>query len=83
MTVHAILINSTFYDIYLIEGEIKMEDKTNKKYDILMIIWGLLLGPIESLFIFSSLIEKIDISFIKVPYVKLYSSWQLYLYALE
>lgn len=70
MTVHAILINSTFYDIYLIEGEIKMEDKTNKKYDILMIIWGLLLGPIESLFIFSSLIEKIDISFIKVPYVK-------------
>ena len=60
-----------------------MEDKTNKKYDILMIIWGLLLGPIESLFIFSSLIEKIDISFIKVPYVKLYSSWQLYLYALE
>ncbi len=47
-----------------------MEDKTNKKYDILMIIWGLLLGPIESLFIFSSLIEKIDISFIKVPYVK-------------
>lgn len=70
MTVHAILINSTFYDIYLIDGEIKMEDKTNKKYDILMIIWGLLLGPIESLFIFSSLIEKIDISFIKVPYVK-------------
>lgn len=47
-----------------------MEDKTNKKYDILMIIWGLLLGPIESLFIFSSLIEKIDISFIKVQYVK-------------
>lgn len=70
MTVHAILINSTFYDIYLIDGEIKMEDKTNKKYDILMIIWGLLLGPIESLFIFSSLIEKIDISFIKVLYVK-------------
>ena len=70
MTVHAILINSTFYDIYLIDGEIKMEDKTNKKYDILMIIWGLLLGPIESLFIFSSLIEKIDISFIKVPNVK-------------
>lgn len=70
MTVHAILINSTFYDIYLIDGEIKMEDKTNKKYDTLMIIWGLLLGPIESLFIFSSLIEKIDISFIKVPYVK-------------
>ena len=70
MTVHAILINSTFYDIYLIDGEIKMEDKTNKKYDILMIIWGLLLGPIESLFIFSSLIEQIDISFIKVPYVK-------------
>ena len=67
MTVHAILINSTFYDIYLIDGEIKMEDKTNKKYDILMIIWGLLLGPIESLFIFSSLI---DISFIKVQYVK-------------
>lgn len=57
MTVHAILINSTFYDIYLIEGKIKIEDKTNKKYDILMIIWGLLLGPIESLFIFSSLIR--------------------------
>ena len=34
MTVHAILINSTFYDIYLIDGEIKMEDKTNKKYRI-------------------------------------------------
>lgn len=47
-----------------------MEDKTDKKYDILMVIWGLLLGSIESLFIFSGLIEKINISFIKVPYVK-------------
>ncbi len=47
-----------------------MKNKTNKKYDILMIIWGLLLGLIEFLFIFSGLLEKINISFIKAPYAK-------------
>lgn len=47
-----------------------MENKTSKKYDILMIIWGLLLGLIEFLFIISGFLEKINISFIKVPYVK-------------
>ena len=47
-----------------------MENKTNKKYDILMIIWGLLLGLIEFLFIISGILENINISFIKAPYVK-------------
>ena len=44
--------------------------KTSKKYDILMIVWGLLLGVIELLFIFSGYLEKINISFIKAPYMK-------------
>lgn len=47
-----------------------MKNKTNKKYDILMIIWGLLLGLLECLFIFSGSLEKINISFIKAPYAK-------------
>lgn len=47
-----------------------MEDKIGKKYNILMIIWGLLLGPIECFFIFSGFMEKISITFIKVPYIK-------------
>lgn len=47
-----------------------MKNKTNKKYDILMIIWGLLLGLIEFLFIFSGFLENINISFIKAPYAK-------------
>ena len=47
-----------------------MKNKTSKKYDILMIVWGLLLGVIEILFIFSGFLEKINISFIKAPYAK-------------
>ncbi len=47
-----------------------MKNKTSNKYDILMIIWGLLLGLIEFLFIISGFLEKINISFIKVPYIK-------------
>ena len=47
------------------------EDKeTIKRYDILMIIWGLLLGVIEFLFIISGLLEDINISFIKAPFIK-------------
>ena len=47
-----------------------MKNKTSKKYDILMIIWGLSLGVIEFLFIFSGFLEKINISFIRAPYAK-------------
>lgn len=47
-----------------------MKDKTNKKYDILMIVWGLLLGVIELSLILSGFLEKISISFIKAPYMK-------------
>lgn len=47
-----------------------MRNKTNKKYDIVMIIWGLLLGLIEFLFIFSGFLGNINISFIKAPYAK-------------
>lgn len=47
-----------------------MENQTSKKYDMLMIIWGLSLGLIEFLFISSGFFKKINISFIKVPYVK-------------
>ncbi len=47
-----------------------MENKISKKYDVLMIICGLLLGPIEILFIYFGFLEKLNISFIKVPYVK-------------
>ena len=47
-----------------------MKDKTNKKYDILMIVWGLLLGVIELFLILSGFLEKINISFIKAPYMK-------------
>ena len=47
-----------------------MKNITSKKYDILMIAWGLLLGVIELLFIFSGFLERINISFIKTPYMK-------------
>lgn len=47
-----------------------MKNKTSRKYDILMIEWGLLLGVIEFLFIFSGYLGKINISFIKAPYAK-------------
>lgn len=47
-----------------------MKNKTSRKYDILMIVWGLLLGVIEFLFIFSGYLGKINISFIKAPYAK-------------
>ena len=35
-----------------------------------MIVWGLSLGIIELLIIFSDFLEKINISFIKAPYAK-------------
>lgn len=47
-----------------------MKNKTSKKYDILMTIWGLSLGLIEFLFIISGFLKKINIPFIKAPYVK-------------
>ena len=47
-----------------------MENKTSNKYDMLMIIWGLSLGLIEFLLISSGFFKEINISFIKVPYVK-------------
>jgi len=47
-----------------------MENKTSKKYDMLMIIWGLSLGLIEFLLISSGFFKNINISLIKVPYVK-------------
>ena len=47
-----------------------MRNEANKKYDIVMIIWGGLLGLIEFLFIFSRFLENINISFIKAPYAK-------------
>ena len=47
-----------------------MKNKTSKKYDILMIVWGFLLGVIELWFIFSGVLVKINISFIKAPYAK-------------
>lgn len=47
-----------------------MKNKTSRKYDILMIVWGLLLGVIEFLFVFSGYLGKINISFIKAPYAK-------------
>ncbi len=37
-----------------------------------MIVWGLSLGIIELLIIFSGFLEKINISFIKAPYAKIY-----------
>lgn len=51
-------------------SKVKIRLLTSKKYDILMIIWGLLLGLIEFLFIFFGLLENINISFIKAPYSK-------------
>lgn len=47
-----------------------MRNEANKKYDIVMIIWGVLLGLIEFLFMFSGFLENINISFIKAPYAK-------------
>ena len=47
-----------------------MRNETNKKYDIVMIILGLLLGLVEFLFIFYGFFENINISFIKAPYAK-------------
>lgn len=43
-----------------------MENKNNKKFNIGMILWGLMLGPIEIIVIILTI--KIDIPFIKAPY---------------
>lgn len=42
----------------------------NKKYNIIMIMWGLSLGLIELVLILSGFLESINISFIKAPYKK-------------
>ena len=47
-----------------------MENKTSKKYDILMIVWGLSLGVIELLLIHLGFFDRINIPFIKAPYAK-------------
>lgn len=43
-----------------------MKNKNNKKFNIGMILWGLMLGPIEIMVIVLTI--KIDIPFIKAPY---------------
>lgn len=43
-----------------------MENKNNKNFNIAMILWGLMLGPIE--IIVMALTRNIDIPFIKAPY---------------
>ena len=45
-----------------------MENKTSKKYDILMIVWGLSLGVIELWLIHLGFFDRINIPFIKAPY---------------
>ena len=47
-----------------------MENKTSKKYDILMIVWGLSLGVIELLIIQLDFFDMINIPFVKAPYAK-------------
>ncbi len=47
-----------------------MENKTNKKYDILMIVCGLSLGAIEFWLIHLGFFDRINIQFIKAPYAK-------------
>ena len=47
-----------------------MKNKTSKKYDILMIVWGLSLGVVELLLIHLGFFDRINISFIKAPYAK-------------
>lgn len=49
-----------------------MKNKTSKKYDILMIVWGLSLGVIELWLIHLGFFDRINISFIKAPYAKIY-----------
>ena len=47
-----------------------MKNKTSKKYDILMIVWGLSLGVIELWLIHLGFFDRINIPFIKAPYAK-------------
>ena len=47
-----------------------MKNKTSKKYDILMIVWGLSLGVIELLIIQLDFFDMINIPFVKAPYAK-------------
>ena len=48
----------------------KKINKTSKKYDILMIVWGLSLGVIELWLIHLGFFDRINIPFIKAPYAK-------------
>ena len=45
-------------------------EKSVKFYNILMVIFGLLMGPFELLFIIFGILKKIDIPFIKVPFIE-------------
>ena len=56
-----------------------MENKTSKKYDILMIVWGLSLGVIELWLIHLGFFDRINISFIKAPYAKKFIDFGNYL----
>lgn len=49
-----------------------MENKTSKKYDILMIVWGLSLGVIELWLIYLGFFDRINIPFIKHLMQKIY-----------
>lgn len=49
-----------------------MENKTSKKYDILMIVWGLSLGVIELWLIHLGFFDRINIPFIKHLMQKIY-----------
>ena len=54
----------------IIKNKEDLKNKTSKKYDILMIIWGLSLGVIELLLIHLDFFDMINIPFVKTPYAK-------------
>ncbi len=57
-------------EIIIIKDKEDLKNKTSKKYDILMIVWGLSLGVIELLLIHLDFFDMINIPFIKTPYAK-------------
>ena len=54
----------------IIKNKEDLKNKTSKKYDILMIVWGLSLGVIELLLIHLDFFDMINIPFVKTPYAK-------------
>ena len=54
----------------IIKDKEDLKNKTSKKYDILMIVWGLSLGVIEFLLIQLDFFDMINIPFVKAPYAK-------------